>query len=70
MQLSLRKNGRYICESMINFISKAKELDDKYPTREFILRRFFCFVLFFDIVVLDVFQKRDLTRTGTLKQSN
>lgn len=70
MQLSLRKNGRNICESMINFISKAKELDDKYPTREFILSFFYFVLFFFDIVVLDVFQKRDLTRTGTLKQSN
>lgn len=39
-----KENGRYICEIMINFISKAKELDDKYPTREFILRFFFVFV--------------------------
>lgn len=64
-----KKNGRYICESMINFISKAKELMINIQQGNLFWEGF-CFVLFFDIVVLDVFQKRDLTRTGTLKHSN
>lgn len=44
----------------MNFISKAKELDDNCPAREVVLRRFFFFLflfLFFDIAMLDVFQE-------------
>lgn len=55
----------YVLEIVMSFISSPEELDSKDPAREVMLQE-----CYFDIIVLEIFQKRETWRDEYKKKGN